>query len=277
MSLPFTGGGRRCGTCRFYRSSPIPGQGWCTHPELVKPPAMVLVKSRELNCARPLSEIPDRWEPLDPRQHAPPPRPSLRIRAVTPTSLAPERPPEVARPTYGVTEPSELERQVDEPLRPDQPEDGLVITPGVELPESEAAPDREGDPFPPRQGGGNRWLLLVGLPLALCLLLGFAVAIGFVATNGFGAGFVAGPAPTPTRAAGIAGIAKQDFRLRSEARSDSEQRSVVRTGTRLQLINSAAGEILDPSLPEPAKWYLVQTADGTAQGWAYSGWIERQS
>jgi hypothetical protein len=275
MSLPFTGGGRRCGTCRFYRSSPIPGQGWCTHPELVKPPAMVLVKARELNCARPLSEIPDRWEPLDPRHHAPPPRPSLRIRAVTPASLAPERPPEAARPTYGTTEPIELDGRLDEP--PSPAEDGTPEPTSDEQPDGDTAQYREADPFPPRHGSSNRWLLLVGVPIALCLLLGIAGAIGFVATNGFGAALVGGPAPTPTRAAGIAGIAKQDFRLRSEARSDSEQRSVVRTGTRLQLINSAAGEILDPSLPEPAKWYLVQTADGTAQGWAYSGWIERQS
>jgi hypothetical protein len=50
---------------------------------------------------------------------------------------------------------------------------------------------------------------------------------------------------------------------------------VVRTGTRLRLINSAGGEVLDAAAPEPSKWYLVETADGTAQGWAYSGWIER--
>lgn len=279
MSLPFTGGGRRCGTCRFYRSSPIPGQGWCTHPELVKPPAMVLVKSRELNCARPLSDIPDRWEPVDPR-HDVPPRPSMRIRAVTPASLAPETLPHTPVPAYSATEP------VEPPDEPEQvPASAFAALPGEDATEHPASSDGEpestsyhqADPFPPQRGGGRRWILLAAIPIALCLVLGIGGTIGFVATNGFGTGAVSSPAATPTRPAGVAGTAKQDFRLRSEARSDSEQRSVVRSGTRLQLINSAAGEVLDPSLPEPAKWYLVQTADGSAQGWAYSGWIERQS
>ena len=135
----------------------------------------------------------------------------------------------------------------------------------------------QSDLFPPQRRGGNRWVVWAGVPIALCMLVGIGGAVGFVATNGFGTGAVSSPPATATRPAGIAGTAKQDFRLRSEARSDSEQRSVVRSGTRLRLINSTAGEILDPSLPEPAKWYLVQTADGSAQGWAYSGWIERQS
>ncbi|MCS6800554.1 MAG: SH3 domain-containing protein [Chloroflexota bacterium] len=268
MSLPFTGGGRRCGTCRFYRPSPIPGQGWCTHPELVKPPAMVLVKARELNCARPLSEIPDRWEPADPR-HAAAPRPSLRIRAVAPEPVAPPR-----QPATVPTRPLAVDPSFD---LPEQAAEAPPELGNEERERAGAVPPTPADPFPAAPQRSARWLAVLAVPLVLCLLLGIGGTVGFLATNGFGTGLVGGAVATPTRPAGVAGIAKQDFRLRSEARSDSEQRSVVRSGTRLRLINSAAGEILDPTLPEPAKWYLVQTADGTAQGWAYSGWIERQS
>ncbi|MFN8534248.1 MAG: SH3 domain-containing protein [Dehalococcoidia bacterium] len=272
MSLPFTGGGRRCGTCRFYRSSPIPGQGWCTHPELVKPPAMVLVKSRELNCSRPLSEVPDRWEPVDPR-HDYPARPSQRIRAVA--AAEPESPTVETAPVYSVTRNEQLP-DVNGETEPMEPIDDAE-PPAGEAHDGQDHGYQQSEPFPEERRSGGRlvWLMLV--PIVLCLLLGIGGAVGFVSTGGFGTGLLQPASVSPTRPAGVAGTAKQDFRLRSEPRSDSEQRSVVRAGTRLQLINSAGGEVLDPALPEPSKWYLVQTADGAAQGWAYSGWIDRSS
>ncbi|GIW10605.1 MAG: hypothetical protein K6U89_03330 [Chloroflexi bacterium] len=274
MSLPFTGGGRRCGTCRYYRSSPIPGQGWCTHPELVKPPAMVLVKARELNCARPLAEVPDRWEPADPRLTAAPP-PPLRPRTLPVASTAPLAASRPIPPGDAAGEPGPVAElggtapmpAIDE-TTPFEPEEGPATA-------GERSP--LGTPVPPAapEPANRRLLWLVLVPVALCLVLALAGGVGLMVTGGFGSGLLQLATPTPTRPAGIPAVALRDFRLQSEPRMESQPRSVVRQGTRLLLINSAGGEILDPALPEPSKWYLVRTADGTAEGWAYSGWVQR--
>jgi hypothetical protein len=71
------------------------------------------------------------------------------------------------------------------------------------------------------------------------------------------------------------GWAIQDLALREGPRTQAPRVMNVRPGTRLQLIDSAGGEVLDPKLQSPAKWYLVKPADGGEAGWVYAGWIRR--
>ncbi len=56
---------RRCETCRYYRTSPLSGRGWCQHPDLKVDDGglrLYLVAARRLGCAHRPSP---RWEPLD--------------------------------------------------------------------------------------------------------------------------------------------------------------------------------------------------------------------
>ncbi len=55
---------RRCGTCRFYRPSPVAGRGWCTHPVLRGPGVRSLVDAGSLACDRRLYDF---WEPATDR------------------------------------------------------------------------------------------------------------------------------------------------------------------------------------------------------------------
>lgn len=55
---------RRCGTCRFYRPSPVGGRGWCTHPVLRGPNIRSLVDADGLACDRGLYDF---WEPAPDR------------------------------------------------------------------------------------------------------------------------------------------------------------------------------------------------------------------
>ncbi|MCS7003238.1 MAG: SH3 domain-containing protein [Dehalococcoidia bacterium] len=79
---------------------------------------------------------------------------------------------------------------------------------------------------------------------------------------------IAGPDPTPT------GWAIQDFGLREAPRMDSGRVATIKAASRLRLIDSAGGEILNPKADSPAKWYLVR-AEGGEIGWAYSQWVRR--
>jgi hypothetical protein len=72
------------------------------------------------------------------------------------------------------------------------------------------------------------------------------------------------------------GIAKVDFWIRDDARSDALKKSIVLVGTTLELLDSRAGEVIDPSAVEPAKWYRIRVAATGETGWVYSGWIERR-
>ncbi|GIW12023.1 MAG: hypothetical protein KatS3mg061_3080 [Dehalococcoidia bacterium] len=73
-----------------------------------------------------------------------------------------------------------------------------------------------------------------------------------------------------------AAIARVDFWLRDDARTDALKKSIVLVGTTLELIDSKAGEIVDSALPEPAKWYRVKVAATGETGWVYSSWVERR-
>lgn len=72
------------------------------------------------------------------------------------------------------------------------------------------------------------------------------------------------------------GIAKVDFWIRDDARSDALKKSIVLVGTTLELLDSRAGEVIDPNAVEPAKWYRIRVAATGETGWVYSGWIERR-
>ena len=73
-----------------------------------------------------------------------------------------------------------------------------------------------------------------------------------------------------------AGIAKVDFWIRDDARSDALKKSIVLVGTNLELLDSRAGEVMDATAAEPAKWYRIRVAATGETGWVYSGWIERR-
>lgn len=246
---------------------------------------MVLVRSKDLNCARPLADQPDRWEPADPSQ-APPPRPSQRIRAVPATNTKPESLSSSA--ALPVDRPIEA-RSMSAANREPEPAGEWENTVSYSVPDPNNLPPEDelddgqdtdsytqGDPFSSEPRGGRSPLFFIGIVLAACLVLG---GIGGAATLIWGSGslpLVSLPTATATKPANPTGTAKQDFRLRSEPRNESQAGSVVRSGSVLRLLDSAGGEILDPALPEPSKWYKVQTIDGSAEGWAYSGWIDRQ-
>ncbi|MFN8532304.1 MAG: SH3 domain-containing protein [Dehalococcoidia bacterium] len=71
------------------------------------------------------------------------------------------------------------------------------------------------------------------------------------------------------------GWAVHEFALREGPRMTSPRVLSIRPGTRLKLIDSAGGEVLDPAASAPSKWYLVKPADGGEAGWVYAGWIRR--
>lgn len=72
------------------------------------------------------------------------------------------------------------------------------------------------------------------------------------------------------------GIAKVDFWIRDEARSDSLKKSIVLLGTSLELIDSKAGEELEGAAENPGKWYRIKVAATGETGWVYAGWIDRR-
>ncbi len=72
------------------------------------------------------------------------------------------------------------------------------------------------------------------------------------------------------------GVAKLDFWIRDDSRSDALKKSIVLVGTQLELLDSKGGEIVDNSTEDPSKWYRIRVAATGETGWVYSGWIERQ-
>ena len=72
------------------------------------------------------------------------------------------------------------------------------------------------------------------------------------------------------------GIAKVDFWIRDDARSNALKKSIVLVGTNLELLDSRAGEVMDATAADPAKWYRIRVAATGETGWVYSGWIERR-
>ncbi|MCS7003382.1 MAG: SH3 domain-containing protein, partial [Dehalococcoidia bacterium] len=73
-----------------------------------------------------------------------------------------------------------------------------------------------------------------------------------------------------------AGDATVYFWLRSDSRSDAAKKSIILMGTPLQLINSKAGEIMDPNSESPAKWYYIRVEATGETGWVYSAWVDRK-
>ncbi len=61
---------RKCGTCRFYESSPLWRRGWCRNPLLYDPSTNHLVEANSLACSRTFI---DYWEPRASGQRAPNP------------------------------------------------------------------------------------------------------------------------------------------------------------------------------------------------------------
>lgn len=79
---------------------------------------------------------------------------------------------------------------------------------------------------------------------------------------------IAGPENSATA------VAANDFSLREQPKLSSPRVQSVKPGTKLQLVDSAGGEVLDSQSSAPSKWYLVKLPDGEA-GWVYSTWIKR--
>lgn len=79
--------------------------------------------------------------------------------------------------------------------------------------------------------------------------------------------------PTKNQAVGMA---KVDFWIRDEPRSDALKKSIVLLGTSLELIDSKAGEELEGATENPGKWYRIRVAATGETGWVYSGWIDRR-
>lgn len=109
----------------------------------------------------------------------------------------------------------------------------------------------------------------MGRRVALALIAILAVVLLFDLTASGALARIAGPESAHY------GWAMHELALREAPRMTSPRVQMVRPGARLKLIDSAGGEILDPSGSSPSKWYLVKPADGGEAGWVYSGWIRR--
>ncbi|MFN8533953.1 MAG: hypothetical protein U0556_10435 [Dehalococcoidia bacterium] len=72
------------------------------------------------------------------------------------------------------------------------------------------------------------------------------------------------------------GLARVDFWIRDDARSDALKKSIVLVGTNVELLDSRAGEVMDQSAEDSAKWYRIRVVATGETGWVYSGWIERR-
>ncbi|GIW10110.1 MAG: SH3 domain-containing protein [Chloroflexi bacterium] len=108
-----------------------------------------------------------------------------------------------------------------------------------------------------------------GRRVALALIAILAVVLLFDLTASGALARIAGPDGDRY------GWAMHELALREAPRMTAPRVQMVRPGTKLKLIDSAGGEILDPAQPAPSKWYLVKPADGGEVGWVYSGWIRR--
>lgn len=112
--------------------------------------------------------------------------------------------------------------------------------------------------------------------IAVVLLLGVGGVIFF---SDFATGKKATtPDITATVAAqpGYPGSARVDFWLKADANRAAESVLYVVGGMKLRLIDSKAGETVDPSSPTPSKWFWVEVVGTGQKGWAYSGWVFRE-
>jgi hypothetical protein len=69
--------------------------------------------------------------------------------------------------------------------------------------------------------------------------------------------------------------ATNDILLREQPKLSSPRILAIKPGQKLQLVDSAGGEVLDGSAAAPSKWYLVKLPDTGDTGWVYSTWIKR--
>lgn len=272
---------------------------------------MVLVRSKDLSCARPLADVPDKWEAAEGAEYSP--NSTQKIPALG-ALLGDNRPTDPRQPAIDpVSQPNVVgsysaspapgeTTTLNNPPSSDDNQNGSLYTNVFPSVSGETVADdlpviggddvsssrdpgsgrsyTQADPFPRRETSGRgRLAALLLVPVMLCFVLGVAGAFVVVFQPEFARGWnlptVAGtpaPSPTPVRPTGTA---RTDFKLRAEPNTQSAESVAIANGTTIVLIDSAGGETLDGSLPEPSKWYRVRTTDGLAEGWAYSGWISR--
>ncbi|MDO8670419.1 MAG: hypothetical protein Q7O66_03200 [Dehalococcoidia bacterium] len=132
----------------------------------------------------------------------------------------------------------------------------------------------------PRTGkpGLGSVMTAIGLPpirkqLAYALLFSLILLVSAVGL--FSTSVLSTPVISPQPKASLSADAKHEFWLRDDATSAHPSVIYVMAGSKLELIDSKAGDILDPTLPSPAKWYRLRVTSSGDIGWAYSGWIER--
>ena len=70
--------------------------------------------------------------------------------------------------------------------------------------------------------------------------------------------------------------ARYSFWLRAEPKTQGKAVVEIPAGTPLALVDSRAGEVLDQSEREPAKWYWLRSLTTGEVGWAYIGWVLRR-
>lgn len=126
--------------------------------------------------------------------------------------------------------------------------------------------------------GGTSDLATTGLPFVkkryiYAVFLSMAVLFSAVAL--FSTSVLSTPVVSSPGKPSLVAEAKQDFWLRDGATVAIPSVIYIMVGSKLELIDSKAGEVLEPSLPSPAKWYKLRVESSGDVGWAYSGWVER--
>jgi hypothetical protein len=97
----------------------------------------------------------------------------------------------------------------------------------------------------------------------LCVVLAMSLYSGGIVERLTGAG-------APPAADAIS-----DFWLRAGPGEAADRVSFVRASSRLEILDQRSGDALDPTLPEPDRWYRVRVLPGGETGWAYTGWLDR--
>jgi hypothetical protein len=106
-------------------------------------------------------------------------------------------------------------------------------------------------------------LLTVRDRYALAVLAGLVIALGLSLYQGGLLDRLSPPAQVEAR---------EDFWLVVEPRAAADRVAFVRASSRLDVLGSGVGEMLDPQSPAPDRWQRVRTGSG-AVGWAYAGWL----
>ena len=126
--------------------------------------------------------------------------------------------------------------------------------------------------------GAASKLAAIGLPplrKQFAYALMFAVILLISAVGLFSNSVLSTPVVSTPPGASLEAAAKQDFWLRDDATRALPSVLYISAGNKLELIDSKAGDVLDPTLPSPAKWYRLKVTSSGDIGWAYSGWVER--